>query len=110
MQCHSYGIRNCVALGSGTISKKQVKMLFELNPKQIIFLHDVGYKKEFIMRNIQMIQSYSRFSEVEIGYWDFFNKAYKDKISPTDMGKEKLMYILRNEIQMIGDDNNREEI
>lgn len=110
MQCHSYGIRNCVALGSGTISKKQVKMLFELNPKQIIFLHDVGYKKEFIMRNIQMIQSYSRFSEVEIGYWDCFNKNYEDKVSPTDMGKARLMYILRNEIQMIGDDNNREEI
>ena len=41
MQCYSYGIRNCVALGSGSISRKQVRMLLELNPKKIIFMHDV---------------------------------------------------------------------
>lgn len=46
MQCFSYGIRNCVALGSGSISRKQVRMLFELKPKKIIFMHDVGYDLE----------------------------------------------------------------
>ena len=29
MQCYSYGIRNCVSLGSGSISIQQVKMLLE---------------------------------------------------------------------------------
>ena len=51
MQCFSYGIRNCVALGSGSISRKQVRMLLELNPKKIIFMHDVGYDLENILRN-----------------------------------------------------------
>lgn len=110
MQCYTYGIRNCVALGSGTISKKQVQMILELNPKQVIFMHDVGYKKEFIERNITMLQCYSRFSEIEIGYWDFENREYKDKVSASDLGKEKLEYILKNEIKMIGEDEDEEEL
>ena len=60
------------------------------------------------MRNIAMIQSYSRFSEVKIGYWNNSGKGYKDKVSATDMGKEKFQYILANEIQMIGDDDDEE--
>lgn len=63
MQCYSYGIRNCISLGSGSISIQQVKMLLELNPKRIIFLHDVGYGLENIMRNIDMVKNYSRFTE-----------------------------------------------
>lgn len=110
MQCHSYGIRNCVALGSGSLSAKQAQMLLELKPTKIIFLHDTGYKEEFIMRNIYILQSYSRFSEVEIGYWNNVGKDYPDKISPSDMGKAQLEHILKNEIIMIGDDTNRETI
>lgn len=110
MQFHTYGIRNCVGLGSGSLSAKQAQMLLELNPKQVIFLHDVGYKEEFIMRNVRILQSYSRFSEVEIGYWDNSNKNYPDKVSPSDMGKYQLEKILKTEVKMIGDDNNRETI
>lgn len=103
MQCFSYGIRNCVAIGSGTISVKQVKMLFELNPKQIIFMHDVGYKLEYINRNIKMVQKFSRFSEAQIGYWDFGNKEYENKVSPSDMGKDVLSRIIASEIIFIGE-------
>lgn len=80
-------------------------MLLELNPQKIIFMHDAGYKMEYILRNIELLQGYSRFIELEIGYWDFFGKDYPDKVSPSDMGKEKLVYILENEIKMIGDDD-----
>ena len=110
MQCYSYGIRNCVALGSGSISRKQVRMLFELNPKKIIFMHDVGYDLENILRNINMVKNYSRFSEVELGYWDFFDRLYDDKVSASDLGKKELLRIIDNEIQMIGDDENEEEL
>ena len=103
MQCYSYGIRNCVALGSGSISQQQVKMLLELQPKRIIFMHDVGYKMEFIQRNMDILKNYSRFSEVEIGYWNYFDKNYADKISPSDLGKNKLKYIIENEIKLIGE-------
>lgn len=104
MQCYSYGIRNCVALGSGSISPKQVQMLLELNPRKIVFLHDVGYGYENIMRNINMVKAYSRFSEVGLGYWDYFGKSYENKVSPSDLGKEILENILDKEIRMIGDD------
>ena len=101
MQCYSYGIRNCVALGSGSISNKQVQMLFELNPKKIFFLHDTGFKQEYIDRNISMVENYSRFSEMEIGYWDWENSKYKSDIknSPTDLGYKIFKDILLNEIK-----------
>ena len=110
MQCYSYGIRNCVALGSGSISRKQVRMLLELNPKKIIFMHDVGYDLENILRNINMVKNYSRFSEVELGYWDFFDRLYDDKVSASDLGKRELLRIMDTEIKMIGDDEDEEEL
>ena len=110
MQCFSYGIRNCVALGSGSISRKQVRMLLELNPKKIIFMHDVGYHLENILRNINMVKNYSRFSEVELGYWDFFDRLYDNKVSASDLGKKELLRIMDTEIKMIGDDEDEEEL
>lgn len=110
MQCYSYGIRNCVSLGSGSISIQQVKMLLELNPKRIIFLHDVGYGLENIMRNIDMVKNYSRFTEVELGYWSYFGRGYENKVSPSDLGKEWLENILQNEITMIGDEDDEDEL
>lgn len=110
MQCYSYGIRNCVALGSGSISRKQVQMLLELNPKKIIFMHDTGYDLENILRNINMVKNYSRFSEVELGYWDFFDRLYDDKLSPSDSGREELLRIMDSEIKMIGDDEDENEL
>ena len=110
MQCFSYGIRNCAALGSGSISRKQVRMLLELNPKKIIFMHDVGYDLENILRNINMVKNYSRFSEVELGYWDFFDRLYDNKVSASDLGKKELLRIMDTEIKMIGDDEDEEEL
>lgn len=110
MQCYSYGIRNCISLGSGSISIQQVKMLLELNPKRIIFLHDVGYGLENIMRNIDMVKNYSRFTEVELGYWSYFGRGYKNKVSSSDLGKECLENILQNEITMIGDEDDEDEL
>lgn len=110
MQCHSYGIRNCVALGSGSISNKQIQMIFELNPKKVIFMHDTGFDLENIKRNISMIRSYSRFSEIEVGYWNYFGKEYEDKVSPSDLGYEKLKQIMNEEILMIGDEIDEGEL
>ena len=110
MQCHSYGIRNCVALGSGSISSKQVQMIYELNPKRVIFMHDVGFDLENIMRNISLVKSYSRFSEIELGYWDYFGKGYNGKVSPSDLGKQELVRIIDAEILIIGDDIDEDEL
>lgn len=98
MQCYSYGIRNCVALGSGSISLRQCKMLLEIAPKRVIFLHDTGYDRDSIFRNMTLLKNYSRFSEVKVGYWNFFGRDYKDKCSPSDFGGDELKRILQTEI------------
>lgn len=95
------GKRNCVSIGSGSISKKQVQMLLSLNPKKIVFLHDVGFPIESIMRNINMIKGYCKMKQVECGYWDYFGKDYEDKISCTDKGKEFFEYVIKNEIKYV---------
>lgn len=110
MQCYGYGIRNCVALGSGSISLKQVRMLLELHPQKVVFMHDTGYELEYIMRNIDIVRSYSRFLDIQLGYWDYCNKDYKNKVSPSDLGCEKLKYIMNNEIKLIGDEQVEEEL
>ena len=102
MQCYSYGIRNCVALGSGSISGRQVQMLFSLNPERLVFMHDTGFAIESIKRNISLVKAYSRFSDIKTGYWDYFGKGYEDKISPSDLGGRKLGQIMKEEIVMAG--------
>ncbi len=71
-------------------------------------MHDTGYKMEYIMRNIEMVKNYSRFSEVEIGYWDWTKCNYPDKVSPSDMGEATFRYIIENEIKIIGDSDEDE--
>ena len=73
-------------------------------------MHDVGYGLENIMRNIDMVKNYSRFTEVELGYWSYFGRGSKDKVSPSDLGKECLENILQNEITMIGDEDDEDEL
>ena len=101
MAAHSFGVKNIVALGSGTISRKQVQLLLSLHSERIVFLHDVDYPMESIMRNIEMVKGYSRMKQIKLGYWDYFDKEYHSKVSPTDLGKEKFEYILKNEIKFI---------
>ena len=73
-------------------------------------MHDVGYDLENILRNINMVKNYSRFSEVELGYWDFFDRLYDNKVSASDLGKKELLRIMDTEIKMIGDDKDEEEL
>lgn len=101
MATFSYNYKCCVSLGSGTISKKQVQLLLSLNPKKIIFLHDVNYPLESIIRNINMVKGYSKMRQIELGYWDYFGKNYEDKISCTDKGKDFFEYVIHNEIRMV---------
>lgn len=111
MQCYSYGVRNCVALGSSSISRKQIQMLLELRPKKIIFMHDEGLEYEVIERNITFLKTYSRMFDVEIGYWDTtIDIDIPPKASASDLGKVKLLEILKEQIVMIGEDFIEEDI
>ncbi len=111
LQCYSYGIKNCVAMGSSSFSKKQAQVLLELKPKRIIFLQDEGSDFECIKRNIEMIQSCSRMMDVEIGYWDYEQDIdIPLKSSPSDLGKRKLLEIIDTQIIMTGDEKYKEKL
>ena len=101
MQCYSYGIRNAVALGSGSLSQKQAQMIISLNPSKVILLHDQGYDFNAIKRNIEQLTNYSRFSSFKVGYWDWRQGKYPEKVSPSDLGKKELNRILENEINEV---------
>lgn len=110
MQCYSYGYRNAVALMSGSLSVQQARLLVELHPIKVIFLHDQGYELDNIKRNVEVLRHYSKFTEFEIGYWDWTKSYYAPKVSASDMGKEKFEYIINNEILILGDDKDEEEL
>ncbi len=105
MQCYTYGFYNAVALGSGSLSMTQAKMICEVHPKKVIFCHDQGFDIDNILKNINILKTYSRFSEFDIGYWDWSLGDYAEKVSPSDMGEEVFKYIIENEIVMIGEDD-----
>lgn len=110
MQCYSYGIRNCVSIGSSSISSKQVKMIMESNPKRILFMHDQGLDLKSIKRNIKMFRIYTKMLGLQVGYWDSDQIDVPEKASLSDLGKDRLLYGLKNEIIMIGDDIYKEEL
>lgn len=112
MQCDTYGINNAVSLMSGSISNKQVQMILECHPKKVIFMHDNKYDINAIKTNIDKLKKYSRFSDIQVGYWDWENSKFSNlgKVSPSDLGKDNLDYIIKNEIKMIGEDDDDEEI
>lgn len=97
----SYGKRNFVALGSGSLSTKQTKLLLKLNANKIVFLHDTGYPLDSVMRNIDILNGYCRIRDVKIGYWNNFDLNYDEKLSPTDLGRDGFYNVLKNEIKYI---------
>lgn len=100
MQCYSYGIYNCVAIGSHNISDTQIKKLLEFNPKQIIFMFDEGLSLEEIINNISKCMKISSMKDTIYGYWEY-DKNSKEKNSPSDYGKERLLEIMEKEVCLI---------
>ena len=100
MQCDTMNIHHCVALGSSSLSMNQAKLIAELQPNKIIFLHDEGLPYETISRNLQTMKIYCRFLNTEIYYWDstLYNNI-TSKSSLSDLGKDRLLYGLQNELR-----------
>lgn len=98
MQCDSYGIHNCVSLGSNSISPKQCKLLMELNPKRIVFMLDKGLDIENTKRNAKTLGVYTRMFDTQIWLWDWTKSSLPDKSSPSDYGKNILQNIINNEM------------
>lgn len=102
MQAWSFGVKNVVALGSNSLSEKQVKMLLQLQPRKIIIAMDEGLAFEQTQRNADMIKNLCTMFNPEIWYWDADQDLDIDpKSSPTDMGKEKFEEIMNEQLVRI---------
>lgn len=99
MQAWSFQARNVVALGSHSLSEKQTKLLFQLQPKRIIVAMDEGLEFEHIQRNADMIKNFGGMFMPEVWYWDStLDLDVGMKCSPTDMGKEKFEEIMKDQL------------
>ena len=101
-QGYTFGVRNIVALGSSSVSEKQSKMIFQLQPRRIILAFDEGLAFEQIQRNANIIKSYCGMFEVEIWYWDAnLDLDIGEKCSPTDLGRAKFDEIMEEQLVRI---------
>lgn len=102
MQASSYGLYNCVALGSNSLSTAQCKLLLELHPKKIVFMLDKGLSEENTRINAKKLSMFTRMADVKIYWWDWkINIDLPDKASPSDFGKEEIQWIIENEIEEV---------
>lgn len=95
MQADTFGLRNCVALGSSSISKYQCELLKQTNPKNVVLMTDKGLLEIVRVRNCEMIHSV--LSEAKIYYWSP-SEDVPDKASPTDLGKKRFVKAVRKEL------------
>lgn len=94
-----FNARNIVALGSNSLSDKQVKLLLQLNPKRIVIAMDEGLDFEQTKRNADMIKNSCTLFSPEIWYWDStMDLDIESKSSPTDTGKEKFEEIMSEQL------------
>lgn len=99
MQGFTFGARNILGIGSHSLSEKQVKLLYQIQPKRIIIAMDEGLDFSQTQRNADMIKSFGAMFVPEIWYWDSDQDLdILPKSSPTDMGKDKFEEIMREEL------------
>ena len=101
LQCYSYGIKNCVSLGSNSLSETQCRLLMELSPKRIILMLDKGLPFDNTFSNANKLQKYLKMSDTTIWWWNWNGSSLPDKSSPSDYGKETLINIINNELEEI---------
>jgi DNA primase len=100
MQLYTMGIRNCVSIGSHTISEKQAKLLLQLSPKSITFMLDEGLDLSETKRNIDIIKSVSSMMQVNMYYFDHTEcLELGPKDAPSDHGIEVWNEIIENYIK-----------
>lgn len=99
MQLDSYGYHNGLALGNCTITDKQARIIKSLPVKKIIIALDEGVNIEHILAQCEKLKGGIFNNNKEI--WCIYDNENRvipkgSKASPTDFGKEKLEYLLKN--------------
>lgn len=100
LECRDFNIRNCVALGSSNVSKKQCQLLLSLNPKKIVLCYDKGLDREAIKRSVILLRTYAKMKEFEIWYTDMeSDDSIPGKSSPSDLGKKGFEYVIKHRLK-----------
>lgn len=102
MKLWGWGIKNCVAIGSHSLSTEQIKLLLQLQCKTICLLLDKDLPLIETKRNADAIRQYAKMMNVKITYWNWtYNFDLDDKAAPVDGTYEQFKYILEEEIEAI---------
>lgn len=102
MKLWGWGIRNCVAIGSHSLSIEQIKLLLQLQCKKICLLLDKDLPLIETKKNADAIKQYAKLRDVKILYWNWtYNLDLDDKSSPVDGTYDQFKYILEEEIEPI---------
>jgi DNA primase len=102
MQLHTMGIRNCVAVGSHSVSEYQAKLMLGLNVKNIVLMFDEGLKLEWIKNNADIIRKCAAMREIKLKWFDYRDCiTIGSKDSPSDCGKKVWDEIVRENIKDI---------
>lgn len=96
MQAYDFGVRNCVALGSNSLSTSQIRLLYFLQPKRIIFMLDKGLDYKYTYTNRDSFLKFCKMNDTEIYMWNWKESDLPDKSSPTDYGEDKFFECLMN--------------
>lgn len=104
MQLYTIGIRNCVSLGSHTLSEKQSKLLLQLAPKNIVFMMDQGLPLEETKKNAETLRKCMTMMDVGIKFFDWRDcNLLGEKDSPSDHGKNIFDDIVNNYVKDISE-------
>jgi DNA primase len=103
-QLYTMNVRNCVSLGSHSLSEKQCKLLLQLQAKSFTFMFDDGLDLAETKRNADMIKNMASMMDVEIYFFDYRDcLELGEKDSPSDHGIETWNYIIENHIENINE-------
>ena len=102
MKLWGWGIKNCVAIGSHSLSTEQIRLLLQLQCKTICLLLDKDLPLSETKKNADAIKQYAKMMDVKITYWNWtYNLDLDDKAAPVDGTYEQFKYILEEEIEDI---------
>lgn len=104
MQLDSMGIQIGLGLGGNSITESRARMVKSLGISNVILAYDEGLDLEFIIENAKKLKMNNAFYKNRVGYvcdvmGDILPKG--SKLSPTDLGKEKLQKLLNDYVVWI---------
>lgn len=95
MQADGFGVRNCVAMGSSSISTYQCQLIKGLSPKRVVLMTDKGLRAIAVQRNCERI---CQIVGCDVYIWQPADNV-PDKSSPTDLGRKRFQFAIERELK-----------